>query len=86
VKVFAQGLKSRITQSPGAELLSNTWDWQPLSIELNIPDDAVIVWANLQAQAPARGTVWIDDASFEVLGPATPAPGASKPPPGTKKH
>ena len=86
VKIFAQGLASRVTQSPGAEMLSNTWDWQPLSIELNIPDDAVIVWANLQAQAPARGTVWIDDASFEVLGPATPAPGAAKPPQGTKKH
>jgi hypothetical protein len=80
VKVFAQGLKSRVTQSPGAELLSNSWDWRQLAIELNIPDDAVIVWANLQAQAPARGTVWIDDASFEVLGPAPPPPTAAKPP------
>jgi len=72
VKVYAQGLKSRVTQSPGAVLLSDTWDWQPLSIELDIPNDAVIVWANLQAQAPAHGTVWIDDATFEVLGPAPP--------------
>jgi len=86
VKLYAQGLKTRVTQSPGAELLSNTWDWQQISIELNIPDDAVIVWANLQAQAPARGTVWIDDASFEVLGPAPPPPGAAKPPQGSKKH
>lgn len=78
VKIFAQGLKSRVTQSPGAELLSNTWDWQELSIELNIPDDAVLVWAHLQAQAPSRGTVWIDDAKFEVLGPAPPPPTAQK--------
>jgi hypothetical protein len=86
VKVFAQGLQSRVTQSPGAEMLSNTWDWQQLSIEFNIPDDAVIVWANLQAQAPARGTVWIDDASFEVLGPVPPPPAAAKPPQGSKKN
>jgi hypothetical protein len=83
VKVYAQGLKSRVTQSPGAEMLSNTWDWQQLSIELNIPEDAVLVWADLQAQAPSRGTVWIDDASFEVLGPAPPPPTGAKstPPP-----
>jgi hypothetical protein len=85
VKVYAQGLQSRVTQSPGAELLSNTWDWQPLSIELNIPNDAVEVWANLQAQAPARGTVWIDDASFEVVGPATTTPTAGKTAQGSKK-
>jgi len=76
VKIYAQGLKTHVTQSPGAELLSNSWDWKPLAIELDIPDDAVLVWANLQAGAPARGTVWIDDASFEVLGPVAPPPAA----------
>ena len=70
VKIYAHGLKSRVTQSPGAELLSDTWDWRPLSIELDIPGDAEIVWANIQTIAPARGTVWLDDASFEVVGPA----------------
>jgi len=74
VKIFAHGLKTHVTQSPGAEMLSNTWDWQQLEIELNIPDDAVLVWANLIAQAPSRGTVWIDDATFEVLGPAPRPP------------
>jgi hypothetical protein len=86
VKVFAHGLKSRVTQSPGAELLSNSWDWKPLSIELNIPEDAVLVWANLQAGAPARGTVWIDDATFEVLGPAPPPPTAASSAPKAKKQ
>lgn len=70
VKIYAQGLKSRVTQSPGAELLSETWDWKPLAIELDIPADAELVWANIQALAPARGTVWVDDARFEVVGPA----------------
>lgn len=70
VKIFAQGLRSRVVQSPGAELLSRTWDWQQVAIELDIPPDAEMVWANIQALAPARGTVWLDDASFEVVGPA----------------
>jgi hypothetical protein len=85
VKIYAQGLRSHVLQSPGAELLSGTWDWQPVSIELDIPPDAELVWANIQALAPARGTVWIDDASFEVVGPArgtllqTPASSSGKP-------
>ena len=70
VKIYSHGLKSRVVQSPGAELLSGTWDWKQLAIELDIPEDSEIVWAHLQTIAPARGTVWIDDASFEVVGPA----------------
>jgi len=85
VKIFSHGLKTRVTQSPGAEMMSNTWDWHKLEIELNIPDDAVMVWANLTAQAPARGTVWVDDASFEVLGPAPAPPGVAKAPVQGKK-
>src|SRR5262249_28976692 len=80
VKVFAQGLQTHVTQSPGAELLSDTWDWKQLSIEFDVPRDALLLWANLQAQAPARGTVWIDDASLEVLGPAAPPPTAQAAP------
>jgi len=80
VKIYAQGIVSHVVQSPGAELLSNTWDWQQLSIELDIPQDAVLIWADLQANAPARGTVWIDDASFELVGPAATAAAAGKKP------
>ena len=86
VKVFAHGLQSHVTQSPGAELLSNTWDWKELAIEFNVPDDAIVVWANLQAQAPARGTVWIDDCSFEVVGPATTPNYSTKPASNTQKR
>src|SRR5262249_33625739 len=79
VKIYSQGLRSRLKQSPGAELLSGTFDWQPISIELDVADDAQIVWADLQAQAPAVGTVWIDDASLEVVGPAAkPTTGGTK--------
>ena len=73
VKMYSHGLKSRVVQSPGAELLSGSWDWKQLVIELDIPEDSEIVWAHLQAIAPARGTVWIDDASFEVVGPSRSA-------------
>jgi hypothetical protein len=70
VKIYSHGLKSRVVQSPGAELLSGSWDWKQLEIELDIPEDSEIVWAHLLTIAPARGTVWLDDASFEVIGPA----------------
>ena len=73
VKIYSHGMKSRVVQSPGAELLSGTWDWKQLAIELDIPEDSEIVWAHLQAFAPARGTVWLDDAKFEVIGPARSA-------------
>jgi len=78
VKIYAHGLRSGVRQSPGAELLSETWDWKQLAIELDIPEDAELVWANLQAQAPARGTVWIDDTVFAVVGPATTAENAAR--------
>src|SRR5262249_41922177 len=92
VKIYAQGIKTHVTQSPGAELLSETWDWRQIAIELDIPEDAAIVWADLQAAAPAKGTVWIDDASLEGVGRATgistmTAPAANKKDagPGSKK-
>jgi hypothetical protein len=62
--------------------MSGTWDWHQLAIELDIPNDAELVWANCLVLAPAVGRVWIDDASFEVVGPTKPAPAA---PPAAKK-
>jgi hypothetical protein len=77
VKIYSQGLRTRVLQSPAAELPSGTWDWKELAIELDIPDDAELVWANVLAIAPATGTVWVDDARFEVIGPATSAASAT---------
>ena len=86
VKIYAQGLKTHVLQSPAAELMSGTWDWHQLAIELDIPDDAELVWANCMALAPAVGTVWIDDASFEVVGPAKVAASVPRKPfPPTKR-
>ena len=82
VKIYAQGLKTHVLQSPAAELMSGTWDWHQLAIELDIPDDAELVWANCLALAPAVGTVWMDDAKFEVVGPAKKVP---PPPASTQK-
>ena len=81
MKVYAHGLKSRLAQSSAGEMLSDTWDWRQVSIEYDVPDDAEEVWANIQARAPAVGRVWIDDARFEVLGPAATAAAATKKPP-----
>jgi len=89
VKIYAQGLKTHVLQSPAAELMSGTWDWHQLAIELDIPNDAELVWANCLVLAPAVGTVWIDDASFEVVGPVKPAPAAppaAKQPASSTKH
>lgn len=64
--------------SPTRELASDTYDWRYLETEFDVPDDAVQVWPWLVFGAPARGEVWMDDASFVVTGPATgtaaPAP------------
>ena len=86
VKIYAQGLKTHVLQSPAAELMSGTWDWHQLAIELDIPDDAELVWANCMALAPAVGTVWIDDASFEVVGPAKVAASTANTPKKPAKH
>ena len=87
VKIYAQGLKTHVLQSPAAELMSGTWDWHQLVIELDIPNDAELVWANCLALAPAVGTVWMDDASFEVVGPAKPATApTTKKPAASAKH
>lgn len=81
VKIYSHGLQSRVKQSPGAELLSGTWDWKELSIEFDVPEDSELVWANLLVLAPAKGRVWLDDARFEVVGPSkTAAPAATRRP------
>ncbi len=78
LKIYAHGLRTHATQSGGTVGASGTWDWQEMSMEFDIPDDAELVWANCMTYAPARGTLWIDDAKFEVVGPTAkpPKPGA----------
>lgn len=63
-------------RSPVYDMLGNTFDWTRLQIEYDVPAGSLTVWPWLYIPAPFRGTVWIDDAEFEVIGPAQ----APKPP------
>jgi len=74
-----------LKQSPAGELLSGSFDWTYNSIEYDVPADAVNLWAYLMINAPASGRLWLDDASLEVLGPATGDAQAARPTP-SKHH
>jgi hypothetical protein len=66
--------------SGASQSFHGTFDWSYTYVDVNIPADAKVVWAWLQFSAPARGRVWIDDASLEVLGVEKPAAAKPKPP------
>ena len=70
VKIYAHSRSRGVVQSPGAELLSGTFDWKRLAIDLPVPADTDELWVWFLADAPATGTLWIDDASFEIVPPA----------------
>lgn len=71
LEVFAHS-PSGPKRSPVYEMLSSTFDWTKLQIEYDIPEGSVTTWPWLYVPAPFRGTVWIDDAEFEVIGAAKP--------------
>lgn len=85
VKLYATTL-ARDEDVGSPQLVGGTTDWTRIGIEMDIPKDAYQVYAWMVYNAPSDGTIWFDDASLEVLGPATgdldprakPAPG-SKP-------
>jgi len=73
---------------PVPKLYSGTLDWTQVSLEGDSPPDTYEIWVWCMYESPARGLVYFDDCSFEVLGPAkkpeTPPPsphrsGAKKP-------
>ena len=70
VKVYCQTLHG-LTQSPGTQMLSDTFDWTQTATELDVPSDAIEIWAWLAIRVPAAGALWMDDGRFEVIGPAT---------------
>ncbi len=72
VKVWAQAPRFGLEQSPGREMLSGTFDWQLLESDFDVPHGTEILWAWFLINAPAEGTLWIDDAKFEVLGDVAP--------------
>ena len=70
--------RTGVTQVPSVGRVSTTSDWTPLAVECDVPRDTYSVWAHIEYTAPVAGHAYFDDASFEVLGPATgaPTPGA----------
>lgn len=60
-------------QSGTTEQLTDTFDWKYTSTEFDVPEDAEILWAWMMLNAPMQGTLWIDDASLEVIGPSSTA-------------
>lgn len=85
LKLYATGPGGR-AQSPGTELYSGTFDWREGAIEWDVPHDADLVWAWVIKGVPAPGTLWVDDITLEVLGPAkgNARAGARKPAPATR--
>ena len=69
-------------EHPVPTLYSETHDWMQISLEGDAPKDTyeALVW--FMYQSPARGRVYFDDVSFEVLGdtPKRPRPPKSPPP------
>ena len=78
IKIYCTTL-ARDEDISAPKLIGNTTPWTKLEMEMDVPKDAYQVWAWLLYNAPAEGRVYFDNASFEVLGPATG--GASPPPP-----
>ena len=78
LKIYAHTLHGMVQSDTPAQLFSNTVDWSPSAVEMDLPPDTYQVWAWWLYNAPAPGRVYFDDASFEVLGPAGTA--ANKPP------
>jgi hypothetical protein len=64
--------------TPGTELYSETFAWTHATIETDVPKDALLIWAWINYNVPAPGTLWIDDARFEVIGDASPPAGSGK--------
>ncbi len=75
VRLYATSLSRGMLQSRPSESLSLTRDWTLLSAELDVPDDAYVVWAWAAYDAPSPGGhVYYDDVSLEIVGPAGTEP------------
>lgn len=73
VKIYAQGPNGLIAQSPGGQLLSGTFDWTETSAELDVPKGAEQLWVWFMLNAPAEGSLWVDDAQLSIIGDAAAA-------------
>jgi hypothetical protein len=73
LRLYCNSLSRGVVQSQPGQSLSLTNDWSPISFEMDVPPDAVEIWAWFAYNVPATGTVYYDDTSLEVLGDASPA-------------
>jgi hypothetical protein len=73
IRLYANSLSRGMVQSDPTQRLDRTNDWSPLSVEMDVPEDAAEVWAWLAFTPPSTGMLWYDDASLEVLGPSSKA-------------
>jgi hypothetical protein len=55
---------------PSPEQHSGSFDWRKLTVERDVPGDALTLGAYVEFNCPATGQLWFDDASLEVIGPA----------------
>ncbi|HTR97275.1 MAG TPA: hypothetical protein VMH61_05185 [Candidatus Acidoferrales bacterium] len=78
VRVYCQTPTAQAA-SPGVGLLTDTYDWRQVQSEVDVPRDAVEIWAWLAFNAPATGTIWLDDARLEIVGPASGDTTGAKP-------
>lgn len=70
IKIFAHTAKG-VLGYPSPRQAAGTSDWQQIGLDLDVPPDTNALWVWFQAVTPAEGRFWLDDATFEVLGPAT---------------
>ena len=78
IKIYCTTLER--AEDVGAPQVGNTTAWTKLEMEMDVPKDSYQVWAWLLYNAPSAGTVYFDDASLEVVGPARGSPAASAKP------
>jgi hypothetical protein len=66
--------KTGFERASSSQTVYGTMDWTKLSVESDIPEDTYEVWAWIEYSSPVRGHAYFDDASLEVVGPATGRP------------
>jgi hypothetical protein len=82
-RIICSSLRNGMVQSSPGQGLDLTHDWSQVTAELDVPPDAADTWAWFAYNVPATGTVYYDDTSLEVLGPAStaaPAKAEARPP------
>lgn len=84
VKLYATTLEGD-KDSAAPPPVGETVQWTKRTLEMDLPRDTWQVWAWLIYNAPAEGRVWFDDASLEIVGPATGPQAAPEKKPATPR-